>query len=246
MAEIRISTLGRVQITRKSEVVGRELTAKALALVLYLAVTGEPSSREHLASLLWGDMPEADAQTSLRQALSKLRPVLDSYLVVDKQMVQLEPSAFWVDVHELETARESRATTDGRLPTAESIRELRERVARYRGDFLATLSVKNAPEFEAWAVERRERYRVLASRMVARLVQLELGAGEADAARVDLDRWLWLDPWNEEAHRTKMLLLARSGEKLLALAQYKKVSQILHDEFAIEPSAETIDRKSVV
>jgi DNA-binding SARP family transcriptional activator len=35
------------------------ISAKAQALLFYLAVTGRPHMRESLASLLWGDMAEA-------------------------------------------------------------------------------------------------------------------------------------------------------------------------------------------
>lgn len=240
MPEFRFFTLGRVQITRDGEIVGRELTTKAIALAMYLAVTGEAHSREHLASLLWGDMPEADAQTNLRQALSKLRPWFDSVLVVDKQLVQFDRAACWVDVWELETGDGRRETADGGPETAGSLSRLRERVALYRGDFLATLSVKNAPEFEAWVIERRERYRMLTSEMLGRLVAQDMEAGEMDRARAELDRLLTLDPWNEQAHRTKMRLLARRGDKLQALAQFKTVRRILQDEFGVDPAVETI------
>lgn len=231
----------------EGEVAGRDLTAKAVALVVYLAVTGEPHSRQHLAALLWADMPEADAQTNLRQALSKLRPLFKEQLVLDKQEVRFDAAGCWVDVWELETADEGRktgdekqGTADGRPPAAESIARLRKQTALYRGDFLVTLSVKNAPEFEAWVIERRERYRLLSSELLARVVKLELGAGEGEAARYHLEQWLTLDPWNEEAHRTKMLVLARRGERLQALAQFKTVSMILRDEFGVGPSAATV------
>lgn len=245
--EFRFLTLGRVQITRDGAVIGRELTAKTLALAIYLAVTREPHSREHLATLLWGDMPEADAQTNLRQALSKLRPLFESDLVLDKQMVQLNRAACWVDARELQPGDggqrmgEARGqTADDRQQTADPLLRLRTGVALYRGDFLVTLAVKNAPEFESWVIEQRERYRLAASERLAQLVAHEMRAGQSDAARYYLDEWLALDPWNEQAHCAKMLVLARRGEKLQALAQFKTVSRILKAEFGVEPSADTI------
>ena len=40
----------------------------------YLAVPlGQAHSREKLASLLWGDMPDAQARANLRHALSRIR-----------------------------------------------------------------------------------------------------------------------------------------------------------------------------
>ena len=46
---------------------------KAQALLVYLALTAKPHSREHLATLLWGDRFDESARNSLRQALHTLR-----------------------------------------------------------------------------------------------------------------------------------------------------------------------------
>ena len=43
---------------------------KALALLAYLAVTGRPHSRDALAGLLWGEMPDAAAKANLRKILA--------------------------------------------------------------------------------------------------------------------------------------------------------------------------------
>jgi DNA-binding SARP family transcriptional activator len=47
---------------------------KALALLCYLAVNRQPFSRETLAGLLWGEMPDDSARMNLRRTLSRLRP----------------------------------------------------------------------------------------------------------------------------------------------------------------------------
>ncbi len=46
------------------------LSNKAQAILYYLAVIGRPQTRSVLATLLWGDMPEATARTNLRKALA--------------------------------------------------------------------------------------------------------------------------------------------------------------------------------
>jgi hypothetical protein len=50
---------------------------------------------------------------------------------------------------------------------------------------------------------------------------------------------LKLEPWHEEAHRQAMLLFALSGQRRLALAQYKTCQGILRQEFGVEPEEET-------
>ncbi|MEZ4656200.1 MAG: bacterial transcriptional activator domain-containing protein [Caldilineaceae bacterium] len=48
-----------------------------------------------------------------------------------------------------------------------------------------------------------------------------------------------MDPWREEAHRDVMLMLALTGQRSAAMAQYEKCSRILAEDLAANPSAET-------
>ncbi len=51
-------------------------TQKALALLVYLAVTGTPQPRSHLAALLWPDREDAQARATLRSTLRLLREAI--------------------------------------------------------------------------------------------------------------------------------------------------------------------------
>jgi hypothetical protein len=50
---------------------------------------------------------------------------------------------------------------------------------------------------------------------------------------------LLLEPWSEQVHRQQMLLLAQTGERAAALAQYESCRRILAEEFGVEPLLET-------
>src|SRR5436189_2068452 len=52
-------------------------------------------------------------------------------------------------------------------------------------------------------------------------------------------RQLDLEPWREEAHRQVMRLLALTGQRSAALAQYETCRQVLAEELDAEPDAET-------
>ncbi len=54
-------------------------------------------------------------------------------------------------------------------------------------------------------------------------------------------RILQLEPWREEAHRQLMLLLAQSGQRSAALAQYELCRQALRSELNVEPDAATLE-----
>ncbi len=89
-------------------------TRKAQALLAYLAIPlGQAHPREKLATLLWGDMQDAQARGNLRYALSKIRKALPRNarpgLVLDGPSVALDPAVVEVDVARLE-----RLVADGR------------------------------------------------------------------------------------------------------------------------------------
>lgn len=70
---------------------------KAQALLVYLALTGLPRSREHLATLLWGDRMDEQARGSLRQALFALRKAVGEGVLVGDDTLTLAEGALVVD-----------------------------------------------------------------------------------------------------------------------------------------------------
>jgi DNA-binding SARP family transcriptional activator len=74
--ELRVRVLGGAELTVSGRPLVELASAKATALLVYLAVTGCGHSRSALAGLLWSDLPEATARANLRLVLTKLRRVL--------------------------------------------------------------------------------------------------------------------------------------------------------------------------
>src|SRR5262245_11716882 len=78
-------------------------TRKVEALLAYLALpAGQTHPRDKLASLLWGELSEAQARASLRQSLFRLRRALGvaemGRLRVDGDGVALDPTGVAVAV----------------------------------------------------------------------------------------------------------------------------------------------------
>jgi DNA-binding SARP family transcriptional activator len=224
---LRIAVLGKPRVTRDDGSPVELGSAKATALLLYLATTGERHSRPALAGLLWGDLPEEGARANLRLALTKLRRVAEDNLQVTRGYVAADPSSYWLDRRELEAAL---AGGDGDLE------RVRAAVGLYRGDFLDDLVVRGAPEFEEWAEREREHLRRLAVTGLARLAD-DAAARSDPAAGVELARrMLSLDPLSEEAHRLLMRFLAQKDDRAAALAQFETCRHVLAEELGVEPS----------
>jgi DNA-binding SARP family transcriptional activator len=150
-AKLELSLLGTVAVNLDGERVTRQVPAKSLALLCYLAITGRRHSREKLAALLWGDSPQDKAQASLRKALSSLRKLSQTALIINRQTVAFNhDSDYWLDVEVLESALAEDE------PGLEVLDPLREAVELYRGEFLEGLSVRQAAAFEEWVLGERE------------------------------------------------------------------------------------------
>src|SRR5712692_9169655 len=207
-------------------------TRKAQALLAYLAVPlGQAHPREKLATLLWGDMQDAQARGNLRYALSRIRKALPRSarpgLVLDGPSVALDPAVVDVDVARLE-----RLVADGRPEALEQIAGL------YRGDMLAGLALAERP-FEEWLTSERERLHELAIQGLGRLLAHQQKAGATEPAIQTGLRLLALDPLQEPVHRSVMRLYGRLGRREAALRQYQLCVDGLKRELNTPPEAET-------
>ena len=101
--QLRVRVLGTTELAVDGRPLAGLASAKATALLVYLAVTGTAQSRSALAGLLWSDLPEATARANLRLALTKLRRALPAQLLVTRQTVALDPARpVWTDAVEVE------------------------------------------------------------------------------------------------------------------------------------------------
>ncbi len=239
MTELKLALLGKLDIRLDGEPVTGLTSAKAQALLCYLAVTGRPHFRPTLAGLLWSDMPEANARTNLRRELSSLRRTVRAHLIITRQEVAFNRDApYWLDVEVFESSAGHAPQSARHL---EGIERLREAVELYRGDFLEGFYVRDAPAFEEWVLVQQTRLRELALQALHKLSVHYAQQGEAGLENgiKYTSRLLALEPSREEAHRQLMLLLAQSGQRGAALAQYEACQQVLSEDLGVEPGPET-------
>ncbi|MEJ2558458.1 MAG: BTAD domain-containing putative transcriptional regulator [Anaerolineae bacterium] len=222
---------------------------KVRALLAYLAVEADfPQRRDTLTGLLWPEQTDKAARHSLSQALLTLRQVLGDpeagvpFLLADRATVQLNPAAETrLDVAEFEAHLAACARHEHPRPEmcAACMQRRQQAVALYRGDFLKGLSVGDSPAFEEWVTLQRERLHRLALEALYALTRSHEWRGEVERARGYAQRQVELEPWREEAQRQLMRLLAHSGQRSAALAQYATCRHVLAEELGLEPSNET-------
>jgi DNA-binding SARP family transcriptional activator len=242
MAHLAIRLLGPFEVTLEGEPVTQFETLKTRALLAYLAAeAGRPHPREALAEMLWPDRPEGAARANLRHTLRSLRLAIGDYeaeppfLITTREAIALNLDGnAWVDVRAF----------DGSLPGLErmevpDLEALEEVLALYRGTFLEDLSLPDSALFEEWRILKREQLQRQVLEFLSRLVTGYERRGEYERALAHAWRKVDLEPWDETARRQVMRLLARSGRRAEALAQYEACRTVLADALGVEPETET-------
>src|SRR3712207_6062283 len=185
--ELRLLLLGGLDMTRGSVPITGFRSHKAQALLCYLAVTGRPHLREALVGLLWGDLPEADARTSLRVVLSNLRHLIGDHVVITRDTVAFNRTApYFLDVEHFE-ANLQRPASAASTPDVDRLRAV---VELYRGDFLQAFSLRDAPEFDEWVATQRERLQHMAAQALRTLAGYSTEQHDYAAALAYLTRLL--------------------------------------------------------
>jgi len=238
---LTVNTLGRLDIRWGGRAVTALKFRKTQALLVYLALTPGRHDRGRLAGLLWGDLPEEHARRNLRHAVWSLRQQLaPAVLESDRLSVglsahipcQVDALAFEAEIEQAEHCQQAGEP-------AAAIGHLEAAIALYQGDFLAQFDLPGCVEFEEWVMRRRAWLRERALEALICLVAYYTQRGQYRRASRYARQQLTLDPWREEAHRQLMLLLALTGQRSAALAQYEKCRRLLAEELGLEPLEET-------
>lgn len=242
MSRLALYLLGPPRLERDGQPI--EITRrKAVALLAYLAVTGQRYSRDSLAALLWPEYDHRRARADLRRMLSVLNKALDDdWLVIDQDTVELNRQAdVWLDVVYFQR-RLVECQRHGHPPTevcAACLPPLTEAISLYRDDFLAGFTLPDSANFDEWQFFQTERLRNDLGQALEHLVECHTSLGEYDAALLYAQRWVELDSLHEPAHRQLMRLYTHLGQRAAALRQYQLCAQTLKEEMNLEPAIET-------
>ena len=202
---------------------------KARALMGYLLVSGGAAERrEKLASLLWSESTTEQAFDSLRHCVSELRRAERSggfpFLDADRETIRIDRGKVRTDLDELKA----------RLSSGE-IASCRHLLTQPQLALLAGAEADD-PVFDNWLLVERERLgEALVNDMLGVLRKSALDARD----RIDLVRAIeQFDPYQEDAIRIHMELLADEGNVVGATAFFERYRTRLAREYDVEPSEE--------
>ncbi len=206
--------------------VPRFRSRRTMALLGYLVAERRSVARDFLAALFWPDEATSKGRSNLRRELHNLAQILPDCWELDRQAVAFVPSA---DV----------AVDTYTLLQLEAEERWQEAAELLGGEFLEGLYLGDNPEFENWLLGERERWRGRAEKVLSRVIRGHTRRGHyADALR-HTRSLLQLAPWNENAHRQAMRLLAWTGQRGAALRQFETCKRALWEELGVKPAGET-------
>jgi len=243
MPRFTLTLFGPPHLDRDGEAVHLR-SRKCLALLIYLAVTGRTHRHDSLVSLLWPESDPARAHNSLLYTLSLLGKALSgTWLVVDRETIGLDGSQREaVDVVRFRDLLAQCLTHGhGANEACPQCLPLLKKAARLcQGGFMAGFTLPDTPGFDEWQALEEE---ALQRELMGALKRLAEGCavqGDVEGAIAHAQRWVGSVPVEESAHRALMRLYAASGQHAASLRQYEACVQVLREELAVSPDAETV------
>ena len=198
MMQLRL--LGPMAVIADGEALPLPASRKTRALLGYLAAEARPVRRERLCHLFW-EIPD-DPKGALRWSLSKLRGLLGSAIVADRETATLDPAGLTIDYIELKNAAANLAAT----PTE----RLQDICASASGLFLCDLDLPNCDDFNAWRIAACEDSRAWLDRVCAELVARDLSP---DELLPHVRAWVERSPYDPQAEEALIRLLLAAGRE---------------------------------
>ncbi len=228
--QLTLNTLGGLSVQLDGQPVSFG-QRKTPALLVYLACNPRPHPREVLAEMLWEDRTQSQSLANLRVVLTDLRHTVGEYVCVTRETVSVNTeSAIWLDADAFEAQLKA---------ADEDFTQLKDALELYRGDFLDGFYI-DSQVYEDWALLERERLRFRAMEALDTLINSHLDGGDYTNGIARATQLLRMDTLREKTYRQLMQLLALSGERAAALAQYQTCCRVLREELGVTPTPDTV------
>jgi DNA-binding SARP family transcriptional activator/tetratricopeptide (TPR) repeat protein len=236
---VAIELLGPPRILRDGAQVGVD-TRKATALVARLALDEDRViTRDTAIDLLWPDRPLDNARNSLRRTLSALRSAVGADVIeADRTTIRLSERVV-VDVHNATPpdVSDHGHTPDTTCPSC--VAPLEASLSAFAGAFMEGFSLRDAPPFDDWMVHTSDHLDRQRAALLARLIDALEAAHRLPEAADAAARLIDQDPLDETAHRRRIALLGRLGNRAAVADQFAECTRVLEEELGVTPLPDT-------
>ncbi len=241
MPGLSIALLGAPLITLDGAPV-KIPTSRAVPLLAYLALSGQPQNRETLASLLWTDSGQKQSLAALRTTLWRLKSAgLEEWITLDRNEITLNHlKIIDIDVVNFKTHLD-RCNKHGHPPSQICLfctPSLTRAIELYRGEFMKGFNISKALTFDDWRMQQSESLESLYLNALERLVRCHRTFGDFNLAIQYSRIWLSVDRLNENAHTQLLQLYSITNQRTAAISLYRHYKDLLSRELDVEPTEE--------
>lgn len=237
--QLTIQSLGRVQIFIDDKPVTGLASNKVIALLIYLAQTGQIHPREALAELFWAFRTQEQSLSNLRVVVSSIRKSLNPYVTITRSNLGMNHSSSYTFDGAIITRAYALLQEVGEITSPQLEQRVASAIEQYQGPFLHGFTVDASPEYEDWVQRERERYEDMTIAMYDALVTYHLGTESYLAARQLAQSLLKLRQGREVTYHHLMRVSALQGEREQALRYFEECRQHL-EELGMELASETL------
>lgn len=202
-----------------------ETRRKPLGLLALLAgATDRGLSREKLGAYLWPEGDSEKVRGVLKQTLYSIRQELEPELIQGTVDLRLNPAVIDCDTWQLD-----RLAAAGDLAAA---------AERYHGPFLDGIHLPDAPGFEHWVDDQRDRYARKFAGLVEKLARGAMGRNEPREAMEWWRRLTEFDPLDVRAVSGLLHACLQAGDRPRAIRYAERHMTLLRKELEITPDPE--------
>ncbi len=231
---LQINLLGKTRIVCNGELLDKQLSTKAQALVyLLIAHNGKFLSREKIMAYLWPDSTPEAARYNLRYNLWQLKKLLPqdpagrSLVLSEKDGCSIDPHySFQCDLLKVHSCSVHARPVD----------ELAEIKGLFCGDFMEGWYLKNCNEFNEMILYERMNCERIQVELLLSLARRYEEDGMMDDALATWKEMAQVDMDNEETAYHIVRLHIEMGNRVAAINHYKKFETGLWDNLNIAPN----------
>lgn len=191
--------------------------------------------RGHISLLLWPNTDQHLSRNSLSSMLVRMKKGFPLWpLSVDAEQIGWNVTHDEIDV-DLVRFEELTACANATLRSRDDMQRLEAAVNLWRGPFLQEFELADCEEYGDWVLQTRQMWELRIMGTLLSLISFFSETGSWEKVALYCRKALAIDPLQEDAHRSLMQALARSGDRVGALMQYLQCQQILEKELRLKP-----------
>ncbi|NLV69726.1 MAG: hypothetical protein GXY56_02495 [Clostridiales bacterium] len=233
---LQINVLGKTKISCNGELLDKQLSTKAQALVyLLIAHNGKFISRDKIMAYLWPDSTTDAARYNLRYNLWQLKKLLP-HDGADRSLVLSEKDGCSIDSRysfQCDLLKIQACSVHSR-----DLEELAHTKGLFCGDFMEGWYLKNCNEFNEMILFERMNCERIQVELLKALARRYEESGRLEDALTTWKEMAQVDMDNEETAYNIVRLYYEMGNRVAAINHYKKFETGLWDNLNIAPNEE--------